>query len=117
MNGPDPNAGTDRGSEYKITARGFYHMASVANQGGDNDVAKLYDSGEDGVDIWAAAYVDGETWSSMSSPSRLLYEVLAFEHVGGYGFNGGLGEDHGTNRKDHAADAVFVFQYGYWEEP
>ena len=45
----------------------------------------------------------------------LLYEVLAFEHVGGYGFNGALGEDHGTNRKEHAADVDFVFQYGYWE--
>ena len=51
----------------------------------------------------------------MSSPSRLLYEVLAFEQVGGYGFNGGLGEGHGTNRKEHAGDVDFVFEYGYWE--
>jgi hypothetical protein len=51
----------------------------------------------------------------MTSPSRLLYEVLAFEQVGGYAFNGGLGQSHGTNRKDHAGDVDFVFQYGYWE--
>lgn len=52
----------------------------------------------------------------MSSPSRLLYEVLAFEQVGGYGFNGGLGEDHGTNQRDHDDDVDFVFEYGYWED-
>ena len=67
------------------------------------------------MDVWAAGYVDGETWSSMTSPSRLLYEVLAFELVGGYGFNGGLGEDHGINRREHADDVDFVFTYGYWE--
>lgn len=90
-------------------------MSAVADQGGDNDVAKLYDSSEDGVDTWNAAYVNGETWSTMTSPSRLLYEVFAFEQVGGYGFNGGLGENHGVNRKQHADDVDFVFQYGYWE--
>ncbi len=90
-------------------------MASIADQGGDNDAAKLYDSGEDGIDIWAAAYASGETWSTMSSPTRLLYEVLAFDHVGGYGFNGGRGQDHGTNRKDHTDDVDFVFQHGHWE--
>ena len=25
------------------------------------------------------------------------------------------GKIHGTNRKDHADDVDFVFQYGYWE--
>ncbi len=113
MNGP--RDGVARGAEYRIVARGFRNVSAIADQGGDGDVAKLYDSGEDGVDIWAAAYVNGETWSSMSSPSRLLYEVLAFEQVGGYGFNGGLGENHGTNRREHGADVDFVFKYGYWE--
>jgi VCBS repeat protein/GEVED domain-containing protein len=113
MNGA--REGVGRGAEYRITGRGFGHVSSIADQGGDGDAAKLYDSAEAGVDLWAAGYLDGETWSSMSSPSRLLYEVLAFEHVGGYGFNGGLGEDHGVNRKDHFDDVDFVFQYGYWE--
>ncbi len=113
MNGPTSSVA--RGEEYTITARGFSHMTSIADQGGDYDAAKLYDSSEDGTDVWAAAYVDGETWSTMTSPSRLLYEVTAFEQVGGYGFNGGLGEDHGTNTKDHAEDVDFVFEYGYWE--
>ncbi len=84
-------------------------------QGGAGDAAKLYDSGELGVDVWAAAYADGKTWSTMSSPSRRLCEVWGFEQVGGYGLNGGLGAKHGTNRKDHAAGTDFVFQYGYWE--
>ena len=119
MNGP--RNGVERGTEYCITARGFRNVSAVADNRetpvgvSNDDTAKLYDSGEDGVDIWAAGYLDGETWSTMSSPSRLLYEVLAFEHVGGYGFNGGLGEDHGVNRKEHADDVDFVFQYGYWE--
>ena len=115
MNGPRAAEGIVRGDEYKITARGYGHISAVADRGGAGDVAKLYDSGEDGVDIWAAGYVDGETWSTMTSPSRLLYEVLAFERVGGYGFNSGRGKDHGTNRKDHGADVDFVFQHGYWE--
>ena len=114
-NGSADEDGVARGAEYRICARGFGNVSAVADQGGNGDVAKLYDSGEDGVDVWAAAYLDGQTWSTMSSPSRLLYEVLAFEHVGGYGFNAGLGEDHGTNRKDHAEDVDFVFQYGVWE--
>ncbi len=113
MNGS--REGVGRGTEYRITGRGFRHVSSIADQGGDGDAAKLYDSAEAGVDLWAAGYLDGETWSRMSSPSRLLYEVLAFEHVGGYGFNGGLGEDHGVNRKDHSDNVDFVFQYGYWE--
>ena len=113
MNGPSGSVA--RGEEYTITARGFYHMASVADQGGDYDAAKLYDSSEEGTDVWAAAYVDGETWSTMTSPSRLLYEVTSFEQVGGYGFNGDLGEGYGTNVKDHAEDVDFVFEYGYWE--
>ncbi|MCZ7667006.1 MAG: hypothetical protein M5U34_07190 [Chloroflexi bacterium] len=68
-------------------------MLAVADQGGVGDVAKLYDSGEAGVDVWAAEYDLGRTRSTMSSPTRLLYEVLAFDQVGGYGFNGGLGSD------------------------
>ncbi|MCP4677666.1 MAG: hypothetical protein GY854_19545, partial [Deltaproteobacteria bacterium] len=88
---------------------------AIADQGGDGDIAKLYDSGEEGLDLWEARYVDGETWSTMSSPSRLLYEVLAFEQIGGYGFNGGIGEDHGTNRRIQAYDVDFVFEYGYWD--
>jgi hypothetical protein len=51
----------------------------------------------------------------MTSPTRLLYEISVFERIGGYGFNGALSENHGTNRKDHAPDVDFVFQYGYWE--
>jgi VCBS repeat protein/GEVED domain-containing protein len=105
----------ERGAEYRICARGFQHVSAIADQGGSKDIAKLYDSGDEGVDVWAAGYVDGVTWSSMSSPTRLLYEALAFEYVGGYGFNGGLGESHGTNRKDHADGVDFLFQYGYWE--
>ena len=115
MNGPRAADGIVRGDEYRIVARGFRNVSAIADQGGDGDVAKLYDSGDEGVDIWAAGYRDGETWSTMSSPTRLLYEVLAFEQVGGYGFNYGLGENHGTNRKDHADDVDFVFQHGYWE--
>ena len=115
MNGPDASANTERGSEYSITARGFRNMSSIADQGGDNDVAKLYDSASTGTDTWAADYVDGETWSSMTSPNGLLYEVTGFDSVGGYGFNGNLGEDVGTNVKDHDSDVDFVFEYGYWE--
>jgi len=107
--------GVGRGDEYTIAARGYGNVSAIADRGGGGDVAKLYDSGETGVDIWAAEYRDGETWSTMSSPSRLLYEALAFERIGGYGFNGGLGDDHGTNRKEHADGVDFVFQYGYWE--
>ena len=110
-----PRDGVARGAEYQITTRGFRNVSAIADQGGDKDAAKLYDSGEDGIDIWAAAYVDGQTWSSMTSPTRLLYEVLAFEQVGGYGFNAGLGENHGTNRREHADDVDFIFTYGYWE--
>ena len=91
-----------RGDEYEICARGFRNVLAVADQGGVGDVAKLYDSGEAGVDVWAAEYDLGRTRSTMSSPTRLLYEVLAFDQVGGYGFNGGLGSDFGTNRKDHS---------------
>ncbi len=115
MNGPRAAEGIERGDEYEISARGFRNVIAIADQGGTGDAAKLYDSGELGVDVWAAAYVDGKTWSTMSSPSRRLYEVWGFEQVGGYGLNGGLGANHGTNRKDHAAGTDFVFQYGYWE--
>ncbi len=116
MNAPRTEDDVARGEEYKITVRGYTNVSAVADQGGDYDVAKLYDSSESGTDTWAADYVDGQTWSAMSSPSRLLYEVLAFEQVGGYGFNGGLGEDHGTNQRDHDGDVDFVFEYGYWED-
>ena len=112
MNGP--RDGVKRGSEYEITARGYGNVSAIADQGGEGDGAKLYDSAESGTDVWAAAYVDGQAWSSMSSPTRLLYEVHAFEQVGGYGFNGGLGQNHGTNQKEHAANVDFVFQQGYW---
>ena len=115
MNGPRAAEGIERGDEYEISARGFRNVMAIADQGGAGDAAKLYDSGELGVDVWAAAYVDGKTWSTMSSPSRRLYEVRGFEQVGGYGLNGGLGAKYGTNRKDHAVGTDFVFQYGYWE--
>ncbi len=115
MNAPRYAEGVLRAAEYRITARRYQNVSAVADQGGTGDKAKLYDSGNPGVDVWAAAYVDGETWSTMTSPARLLYEIAAFERIGGYGFNGGLGENHGTNRKDHAQDVDFVFQYGYWE--
>ena len=116
MNAPRTEDDVARGEEYTITVRGYTNVSAVADQGGDNDVAKLYDSSESGTDVWSADYVDGKTWSAMTSPSRLLYEVLAFEQVGGYGFNGGLGEDHGTNQRDHGDDVDFVFEYGYWED-
>ncbi len=115
MNGPRPADDIERGDEYQISARGFRNVSSIADQGGEDDAAKLYDSGEEGVDIWSAAYADGETWSRMSTSTRALYEVLAFEQVGGYGFNGGQGENHGTNRKEHADDVDFVLESGYWE--
>ncbi len=115
MNAPRPADGVLRAAEYRITARRYQNVSAIADQGGTGDKAKLYDSGNPGVDVWTAAYVDGETWSTMTSPNRLLYEIAAFERIGGYGFNGGLGENHGTNRKDHAQDVDFVFQYGYWE--
>ncbi len=114
MNGARPADGVERGAEYRITARGYRHVAGVADQGGE-DSAKLYDSSELGVDHWAAGYLDDCTWSSMTSPSGLICEVLAFEQVGGYGFNGGLGWNRGTNRKDYSNDVDFVFEYGYWE--
>ncbi len=113
MNGP--RYGVARGAEYLISARGFRNATAVADQGGDGDVAKLYDSGELGADIWAAGLEDGQTWSTMTSPTRLLYTALAFEYVGGYGFNGGQGTGHGTNRKELEQGIDFVFQYGYWE--
>ena len=116
LNAPRTEDDLARGEEYTITVRGYTNVSAVADQGGDNDVAKLYDSSESGTDTWSADYVDGQTWSAMTSPSRLLYEVLAFEQVGGYGFNGGLGEDHGTNQRDHGDDVDFVFEYGYWED-
>ena len=115
MNGPRRAEGVLRGEEYEICVRGYRSATAIADQGGDGDVAKLFDSGEPGIDVWAADYSDGMTWSTMSSPSRLLYEVLAFEQVGGYGFNGGLGAEHGTNRKEHAEGVDFVFQLGFWE--
>lgn len=115
MNAPRPADDVERGEEYRITARGFRNAMGIADRGGDGDAAKLYDSAEEGTDVWAADYVSGQTWSSMTSPTRLLYEVLAFEQVGGYGFNGGLGEDHGTNQKDLSAQTDFVLEYGYWQ--
>ena len=113
MNGPRKADGVLRGDEYKITARGFRNVVAVGDAG---DVAKLYDSADPGIDVWAVDYRDGQTWSTMSTPNRLLYEVLAFGRVGGYGFNGGQGPDHGRNVKDHSATVDFVFQYGDWEE-
>ena len=41
----------ERGAEYRITARGFRNVSAIADQGGDGDAAKLYDSAEDGVDV------------------------------------------------------------------
>ena len=113
MNGV--RVGYERGAAYRITVRGYQHVTAIADQGGTRDFAKLYDSSESGVDVWAAAYVDGKTWSSMTSPSRLLYEAIGFEYVGGYGFNGGLGSSHGTNEKEIAEAVDFAYQYGYWE--
>ena len=46
MNGPRAAEGIVRGDEYKITARRYGHISAVADRGGDDDVAKLYDSGE-----------------------------------------------------------------------
>ncbi len=116
MNGPRAADGILRGEEYAISARRYQNVRAIADQGGEGDGAKLYDSAELGVDVWAAGYVDGKTWSAMSSPNRRLYEVLAFDQVGGYGFNGGLGPDHGTNRTQHTPETDFVFQAGYWED-
>lgn len=113
MNGV--RVGYTRGAAYRITVRGYQHVTAIADQGGTRDFAKLYDSGESGVDVWAAAYVDGKTWSSMTSPTRLLYEAIGFEYVGGYGFNNGLGSSHGTNEKEIAEAVDFAYQYGYWE--
>ncbi len=113
MNGV--RVGYERGDAYRITVRGYQHVTAIADQGGTRDFAKLYDSDESGVDVWAAAYVDGKTWSSMTSPTRLLYEAIGFEYVGGYGFNGGLGSSHGTNEKEIAEAVDFAYQYGYWE--
>ena len=116
MNGPRKDDGVSRGDEYKITARKFRNVTAIADRGGEPDLAKLYDSADAGTDIWVADYRDGETWSTMTMPSRMLYEVLAFERVGGYGFNGEQGPDHGRNVKDHSTAVDFNFQYGYWED-
>jgi hypothetical protein len=113
MNGPRKADGVLRGEEYEITARGFRNVTAI---GDAEDTAKLYDSADAGTDVWSADYRDGATWSSMSSPDRLLYEVLAFGQVGGYGFNGGLGPNHGLNAKNHTSAVDFTFQYGYWDE-
>ena len=113
MNGPRKADGVLRGDEYKITARKFSNVTAIGDTG---DIAKLYDSGDPGIDVWAADYRDAATWSAMTSPTRLLYEVLAFERVGGYGFNGELGPNHGRNVKDHSGAVDFAFQHGYWEE-
>jgi len=46
MNAPRSAEGVERGDEYCITARGYRNLTAAADQGGDGDVAKLYDSGE-----------------------------------------------------------------------
>lgn len=114
-NAPQTDNAVGRGDLYEVIARGFGNVRVIADQGG-SDVAKLYDSGDEGVDVWAAAYVGSQTWSTMSSPKRTFYKVWDFELVGGYGFNGGLGEDHGTNAKDHAEAADFVYERGTWDD-
>ena len=114
-NAPQTDNAVGRGDLYEVIARGFGDVRIIADQGG-NDVAKLYDSADEGVDVWAAAYVESQTWSTMSSPKRTFYRVWDFESVGGYGFNGGLGETHGTNAKDHTEAANFVYERGTWED-
>ena len=98
------------GDVYKITARQFKDITAYADQGG-RDVAKLYDSTLD--DLWEAEYRQGETWSKMTSASRDLYEVLAFEQAKGYSVNGGTN----TLRKRTVPPEVdFVLTYGDWVE-
>lgn len=115
-NAPQVETELARGELYEVCARGFAKVNVIADQGGDNDVAKLYDSAEDGIDVWKAANVESRTWSTVSSPERQLYAVWDFEEVGGYGFNGGKGETHGSNVKDHAAAVDFIYQRGTWSE-
>ena len=96
-----------QGDEYTITARKFKDVIATADRGG-NDIAKLYDSVLD--DLWEAAYHDGETWSKITSETRALYEVFAFEQVKGYSVNGG------QNRLQRDAEVDFVLTYGEWDE-
>lgn len=114
-NAPQSEAEVARGELYEVHARGFAKVTVIADQGGNNDVAKLYDSADEGVDVWEAAGVESRTWLTMRSPKRLLYEAWDFEQVGGYGFNGGLGDDHGSNVKDHAVAVDFVYEQGKWD--
>ncbi len=112
-NAPQSEAEVARGEIYEVLARGFANVTVIADQGG-NDVAKLYDSADDGTDVWAADYVESRTWSTMSAPKRRLYAVWDFEQVGGYGFNGNLGETHGSNARHHSEAVDFVYERGTW---
>ena len=98
------------GEVYKLIARGFKDVAAIADRGG-RDIAKLNDSAVD--DLWEAEYRDGQTWSKMSSSSRQLYEVLAFEQVKGYSINGGRNV---LKKKILPGEIDFVLTYGEWEE-
>ena len=83
--------------------------------GGLADTAKLYDS--EGDDLWYFDLVDGETYSTMSTAQRQLYEAFAFERVGGYGFNGGANTKEHKSTGNQEADLVdLVFQQGMWED-
>ncbi|MGI6417784.1 MAG: beta strand repeat-containing protein [Thermoguttaceae bacterium] len=106
------------GDVYEITARGFGNVRAVADQvdeAGLADTAKLYDS--EGDDLWYFDLVDGETYSTMSTAQRQLYEAFAFERVGGYGFNGGANTKEHKSTGNQEADLVdLVFQQGMWED-
>jgi hypothetical protein len=115
-NAPDENEGIGRGELYELTARGFRDVTAIADWDGGNDVAKLYDSSEDGTDVWAADHKKEHTWSTMTSPKRLLYKVWDFEQVGGYGFSYGDAGSSNRNVKDHTETVDFVFQQGVWDE-
>ncbi len=72
MNAPRVAEGVERGDELLRHRPGLPHLTGRRGRswGATGIVAKLYDSGVLGVDIWAAGYVDGKTWSSMTSPTR-----------------------------------------------
>jgi hypothetical protein len=101
----------DTGGEvYDITLRGFKEFKSIADRGG-NDIAKLHDSVGD--DLWEVDLVGGQSWSTMKSGIRTLYDVLAFEQVKGYSHNGG----QNSLRNNLPEDMVdLVYQWGDWTE-
>jgi hypothetical protein len=98
------------GEVYNVTVRGFKELKAIADQGG-NDIAKLHDSVGD--DLWEVGVVGDQSWSTMTSGIRTLYDVLAFEQVKGYSDNGGQNSLR-NKAPQHVVD--LVYKWGDWTE-